>query len=647
MSKFFVYIIVGLGPGAAYALISQGVVATYMGSGVINFAQGGLAMMSAYLWLILSDNNVLAPVPAMLLVVAGAGVTGVLLYLKVIRNLRSAPMLARVTATVGILLALDGAAQLIFSTNVYKVPSIVPNQSLQLFGAKIGTSNIWLAGIAIVVAIGLSILYRRTTFGLATRGAAECEKGATLLGFSPDFLGAANWGIGVALAALAGILVAPLLQVSVDTFILLVVPALAAALLARFSSILWATFAGLALGIVEAEIAAYWNHPGISDSLPLVVIVVAMVVTGNLIPSRGFLSLSRPPLATEARFSPIWLGLLGVGTVLILTVTDRIYISALSTTFIMAIIAISVVVVTGYTGQISLAQMTFAGISALMVSKLGTNLGIPFPWSIILAMLCAVPVGIIIGLPALRIRGINLAVVTLSAAVAVDSLIFNDAGITGGFTGSPVPSPSIFGFSLDPTAHPTRFAIFSLVMFLIVAYLAGSLRRSPTGRRMLAVRDNERAAAVMGVNVTATKLAAFAISAGIAGLGGALLATQQTNVSFDQFNYMASLLLVVFVYVGGIGSLGGAVFTGITTAGGLLATWFTLQIPAFNNYNVLIGGLAAISVAMNAPDGVVPTVAAELRALRARRRRPGRIPAPAEAPPAAAAAAASPSRTSR
>ena len=290
------------------------------------------------------------------------------------------------------------------------------------------------------------------------------------------------------------------------------------------------------------------------------------------------------------------------------------------------IIGLSVVVVTGLVGQISLMQMAFAGIGGFLVSKLGTNLGIPFPWPILLAGLATVPVGVLLGLPAVRVRGINLAVVTLGAAVAVSAVVFQNADWTGGVAGSQVPSPGFWGFSLDPVSHPVRFGIFALAVTVLTIAGVINLRRSPFGRRMLAVRSNERAAAVAGINVVSIKLQAFALSAFIAGIGGGVLAYQLGAVAFDRFSPMASITLLAIVYIGGIATVGGAIAAGVIVNGGVLyvllsnvggiASWWLVHLRP---------GLLVTAVTQ--PDGIAVAMGQQFAWLKQRVQRSRVAPA--------------------
>jgi branched-chain amino acid transport system permease protein len=296
---------------------------------------------------------------------------------------------------------------------------------------------------------------------------------------------------------------------------------------------------------------------------------------------------------------------------------DSTYQAAISVSLITVIIGLSVVVVTGLVGQISLMQMAFAGIGGFLVSKLGTNLGIPFPWPIVLAGLATVPVGVLLGLPAVRVRGINLAVVTLGAAVAVSAVVFQNADWTGGVAGSQVPSPGFWGFSLDPVSHPVRFGIFALVVTVLAIAGVINLRRSPFGRRMLAVRSNERAAAVAGINVVSIKLQAFALSAFIAGIGGGVLAYQLGAVAFDRFSPMASITLLAIVYIGGIATVGGAIAAGVIVNGGVLYVLLS-NVGGIASWWLVISGLGLLLTAVTQPDGIAVAMGQQFAWLKQR-----------------------------
>jgi branched-chain amino acid transport system permease protein len=278
-----------------------------------------------------------------------------------------------------------------------------------------------------------------------------------------------------------------------------------------------------------------------------------------------------------------------------------------------------------------------------LVSKLSNEHGWPFPWPIFVGALVAMLVGLLVALPALRVRGVNLAIVTLAFAVAVDSLVFQNESVNGGFDGAPVKAPEW----VDPNKTPKHFlgltvgdkklpnastAIFCLIAAVVLCYVVANLRRSTTGRQMLAMRSNERAAAAAGVNVAGTKALAFAISAFIAGIGGAVIAYRSGNATPDKFVYTKSLAFFAYAYLGGIASVTGAIAGGFLVAGGLVFTFLESGLHVSKDFELMLAGLGLIITAIQNPEGIAGRLRADGRRLRARFGRRGR--APADQPPA-------------
>jgi len=270
-----------------------------------------------------------------------------------------------------------------------------------------------------------------------------------------------------------------------------------------------------------------------------------------------------------------------------------------------------VVLLTGYVGQVSLAQMSLAGIGGFMLGHISTDWGIGFPWSLLLAGLCAVPVGLIIGLPALRLRGVNLAVVTLGFASALDAVLFTSESFTGGTAGLPIPQARLFGLNLaisQGSAYPrVIFGVLVLVVVILMGLLVARLRLGPTGRMLLAIRSNERAAGSIGINVAQGKLLAFGLAAFIAGVGGALTGYMQGELTGDSFAAFTSIGLLAIVFVAGVGRIAGAVVAGLMfSAAGLFVTFLNLHLN-IGTYQAIVAGLALVLTAVQNPDGVTGT----------------------------------------
>ena len=614
-----------MGAGAVYGALGLGLVLTFRSSGVINFAHGAMAMYIAYVYDELRRRgDYVFPIPglparvhlydevtfatAVVLSMLTAVVLGLAVYYLVFRPLRHAPALARVVASVGLLVTLQAIVVLRFGTDNRNIPAVLPAKPLDLFGVTVASDRLLLFAMVVAVAGVLFLVFRYTRFGLATRAAAENEKGASLLGLSPDRLAAVNWVIATVIAGATGILVGPITALDPVNYTLLVVPALGAALVGRFTSFGWTVAAALFIGVIQAEITTYQTDfswipsTGAREAVPFLVIVLALALLGKRLPTRGAVLERRQPTAFQPKNVPanavIWTS---IALVCLLTFSSG-YRSALIISLNAAIICLSIVVLTGFVGQISLAQMAFAGAAGFSLSQLSDNLSIPFPLAPLLAALVAAVLGLLVGLPALRVRGVNLAVVTLGLGVAVVELWFKNPDYTGGFAGSPVPPASLFGYEIG-AGSDVSFGVFSLVVLVAVGLAVVNLRRSPTGRRMLAVRANERAAAAAGIDPATTKLLAFTLSAFIAGLGGALLGYRQTQLSFESFGVFVSLALLATTYLGGIANVSGAMVGGVLATGGI--AFYTMdEIFGFGQYEGLIAGIGLILTAILNPEGI-------------------------------------------
>jgi len=282
------------------------------------------------------------------------------------------------------------------------------------------------------------------------------------------------------------------------------------------------------------------------------------------------------------------------------------------------LICMSVVVVTGFVGQISLAQVAFAGIGGLITARLSNSL--PFPIVLLASGTVALLVGLLVGLPSLRVRGPSLALVTLSAAFVCQIAIFADDRLLGSSGYNRVATPSLFGAGLSERA----FGV--VVLVIVVAAGAGvqALRLSAFGRRAMAVRENESAAVAAGINLKQYKLAAFGLSAFMAGVGGSLLGYQAHVFAFEQFGVFESLNVIVLASIGGIGMVSGAVMAGLGASGGLFSQ--LLAVSGIDAYHEIIaGGLLLIAVQLH-PDGIVSTKHTIQQRLRRKGSKPGRPP---------------------
>jgi ABC-type branched-subunit amino acid transport system ATPase component/ABC-type branched-subunit amino acid transport system permease subunit len=713
VSTVILFLILGLGSGAVYAALSLGLVVTYRSSGVVNLASAAIALYIAYTYAYLRMGELVDPVPglsptvslgtgplgfwpAFLISLAVAGLLGALLYALVFRPLRAAPAAAKAVASVGVMIVLQALLATQLGSSAVTVAPIFPAHTYQMLGSRVPGDRLWSAAIIIALSIALGLWFRLSRFGLATRAAAESEKGAFVTGLSPQRIALVNWALSTVIAGVGGVLVAPIVPLTPDSYSLFIVAALAAALVGNFTRIGVTVAAAVVIGMLQSEATylqtkSWMPSSGLTDLVPLLVILIFLVLRGQELPSRGAIiqkTLGRAPRPRGYVVPGAVIVVLGLGS---LAVTHGSMRAAVITTLVMAVIALSQVVVTGFTGQISFAQLTLAGVGAFSLTRIQQQLHVPFPFAPLLAAVVAMAIGVIVGLPALRIRGLPVAVTTLALAAALQDLWFDNPDYNGGFAGAPVSDPKIFGLDLGVGAGHSYphlgFGILCLIVLLLAAGGVALVRRSRLGAAMLAVRANERSAAASGVSVAQVKLIAFAIGGFLAGLGGAMLAYQQTSADYSSYTAVGSVTFFATVYIAGITSVSGGINAGVIAAGGIAYTLVNNGVPLWiyvllvglllvgivqlvrpelargalalvglgsvaaaiahhggielGAYYAAISGVLLILTVILNPEGIVGPVHTQLAALRqklAARRSPGPAAAPAEADAAAATA---------
>jgi ABC-type branched-subunit amino acid transport system ATPase component/branched-subunit amino acid ABC-type transport system permease component len=643
MTQLLGFALIGLGAGAVYAALGLGTVIIYRATGVINFAAGALGAWSTYVYSQLRTNGALVlPVgvihlgtrvrtPVCLIVAATvATLLGLLVYALVFRPLRAAPTLAKVVASAGVMIAVQPLIAIRFGTNERIVDPILPASSVSVGGTAVPIQCLVLAGIVIVAAGVIGYWLRATRVGIAMRAAAENEFFVSLAQYSPDRLAALAWAVSSCGIGVISVLAAPLIGLDPANYTLLVVPALAGALIGRLKSLGWTVFGGLALGVVNGVITDLtgkawwpaWAGTGAGYAVPLIAIVLLLIVLGRRLPTRDLLKSSRLPAVPRGRIKPLHLLALIVVAVGILLLTSGSYRFGLTTSMIYAVMSLSFVVLTGLLGQVSFAQAVLAGTAGFVLSKLSMNAHIGFPWAPLLASFAATGLGLLTGIPALRIRGVQLTVVTLAAAVAIEQAVFSNNALVGAF--AQVPAPRLFGLNLGPDAGYNtarlQFALLCLVVLIICALAVSNLIRSATGRRFLAVRSNERAAAAVGIDVAQAKLVGFALSSFLAGLSGCLIGYSQGSVSVASFTTLVGVSLLMFAYLGGITSVGGALVAGTFAPLGIVFALADRIVGASSNGYELFAALAVIVTTIINPEGIAGKMGQDLRSLRRRLR---------------------------
>ncbi len=613
MTEFIQFGILGLGIGAVYTLLGQGIVLIFRGSGVVNFAQGAFAMVGAYAFAELRGAGVATALAIVAAAGLGAGL-GIATQLVVMRPLRNAAQLTRIIATLGLMIVVQAAAALHYSDAPRFVLQYLPVWLWHLGAVRVESDRVELLAIAVAITVALEIFQRRSRLGLASSASAANERAAAALGWSPGVLSLANWALGGALAGLAGALIAPLTGLLVSNLTLLVVPALAAALLGGFGSYGGTLLGAVAIGVAQSLSVRYVTQPGAQDGVPFLAIIAVLVIRGRGLPTRGDVSSRLPSLGRGiVRPLPVGLGaVLGVG--LMLWVFPVAWQDAFTVTLTTAVMLLSLVVVTGYAGQISLAQYAMGGIGAFIAGRLVAAAGWPF-WAAALAgIVAAAPIGVVFGLPALRTRGVSLAVVTLGLGLAVSRMLFENVSYTGGFEGTNVGEAKLFGLDVSSVDHPDRYGVICVLCFVLVALAVANLRRSRAGRQLVAIRSNERAAASLGISVVGAKLYAFATASVIAAIAGILMAFRSPSIIFTDFDPFSSIYAVAFVVIGGVAYVLGPL-AGATLAAGAVGVLLDPLLHGIDRYLILISGVLVILMLIANQDGAVAATMRQLQAL--------------------------------
>ena len=598
MTTFLAFTTIGLVAGCIYALTATGLVVTYTTSGVFNFAHGAIGMVAAFAYWQFSVEwgwPVPLALAAVLLVLAplfGAAVERVL-----IRPVQGAAVDLSIVVTLGLLLFLIGLASLLWRpTTARNLPEFFPGQSIQLGSLAVKYNQLVVVVVAIAVAVGLKLFFARTRTGIAMRAVVDDPSLAALAGCSPARVQQLSWALGATLAALAGILLAPLVTLDIFVLTLLVINGYAAALVGRLKSLPLTTVGALLLGLSISYAVGYFPSGGVLSEVQGVIpmaflfVVLVLLPTARLRTGGG----QAPPTPTVSglRQSVLGGGALIAVAVLLSVVLSPSGLATGGRTFVVALTLLSLVLLTGYSGQVSLCQLTFVGLGAYAMGTWGSGGSL---LGVLGAVMLAGAAGALVALPTLRLRGLYLALATYAFANAVDVLFFERRlGPRGNLEVDRVRIPGI------PTESDRAFFLLTAVIFTLAAVGVLALRRGAFGRRATALSDSPAACATLGLDVNRTKLVIFTVSAGLAGLSGALLGGLRGSVGPEDFAALGSALLLLVLRIGGVNTVTGALF------GALVVSLFPVlqdNVPGLSNLSYLLTGLAAVSVGRD-PNGL-------------------------------------------
>jgi branched-chain amino acid transport system permease protein len=622
VDQFLTFTILGLTTAAIYAVAASGLVVTYTTSGIFNFAHGAVGMMAAFVyWQLKVDWGWPTPLALIAVLLVIAPLFGALVERFIMRGIEGTTEVTKLVVSVSLLVALLSAAPILWPSDTRNLVlrGFFQPDKFEVLGVNVSYHNAITMGTAIAVAIGLRLFLYRTRTGVTMRAVVDDRPLAELNGARPSQASMLAWAIGFSLAALAGILIVDSVGLNVIPLTLLVVNAYAAAMFGRLRSLPLTFLGATVLGLAESYLIGYlptnWTFfdqslSGLRPAMPVFLLFLVLLAIPQ-VRLRGH-GVQR---TREIFAYPTWPGAFRNAALLIGIVALIGPLLSIRNLFLLngglatAIIMLSLVPLVGFGGQISLAQMSFAGIGAIVMGNLGDNGN---PIGLVAAVLITAAVGVVIALPALRLTGLYLALATAAFAVFMDRMVFNQQDV---FPNGSLKVPRLEIFGLDFASNES-YAILLAVMFSLLGFLVVAIRRGSFGRRLQAMKDSPAACATLGMNLTLTKMSVFALSAGMAGLGGALLAGFRGTATPEQFQFAQSLPILLLAVVGGIGAVGGALMGGLSLSFAL--PFISDTFPRLKNIVLLAPGLIGISLGRN-PNGAVNETPRAIRELRDKR----------------------------
>lgn len=598
MSLFISLMIAGVVTGSIYAVSASGLVVTYNTTGIFNFAHGAVGMVLAYLfWQLWQGWHWPALLALAVTLLVAAPILGAVIERAVMRPLYGVSTNIRLAVTLGLLLLLEGGAASIWNqSNVYIMPEFFSGDQVSVGGVNLSYEQLITIGVAVAAALFLRLFFKRTRTGVAMRAVVDDPTLASLSGAPSGRIASYAWMIGVMFAGVAGVLIAPSSNMSILPLIELVIFGYAAAVVGRLHSIPLTFLGAMILGIGNSLVVGYGPASDVSDiqaALPMVLLFIVLLLIPEVRLTIGRVVRVRVPRPASARTTFIGGATLVIAVVILSLALTGSDLLTMGTALTLGLLALSLTLLSGYAGQISLCQYTFLGLGALAMHWAdggASVLGILFA-----VALCAA-VGAVLALPVLRLRGIYLALATLAFAVVMDDVFFTSNSVFGSSGAVQVGRPDIFGLRFLTNRS---FDILIAVVLALCLVGVGALRRGPFGRRLVGMSDSPAACSTVGLSLTVTKLAVFALSAALAGLAGALYGGLNTSVGASQFQFLDSILIFAGVTLGGMSVLTGAVTTGLAIA---VLPVIAARIGVLNFPQLLIG--IGIVLAGRNPNGI-------------------------------------------
>jgi branched-chain amino acid transport system permease protein len=600
MTVFEGFLITGLVTGCIYALVAMGLVVTYTTTGIFNFSHGAIAMVAAYMfWQLWQgwDLNVILAFLLVLLVIAP--LFGLLIELVLMRPLRGAPVDLSVVVTLGLLLLLVGVANSAWSpTKTRVLPQLDSGRGFRVGAVLVSYHELITVGALLAAAIALRALFTQTRIGIAMRAVVDNPDLLAMAGGRPIRVQQLAWILSCSLAALGGMLLAPIQQLNILNLTLLVVDGYAAAIIGRLRNLPIAVAGAIAIAIGQVMAEGYLPTSGfltrVQAIIPMAVLfIVLILLPQDRLRTATFANQVAPRVASLRSSLSVGAALIAAAAIVGPFLSGP-NLKIASNGFITGIMLLSLVLMTGYGGMVSLCTLSFVGLGSYAMAHVGGSSGSLL--GVLAAIGMSAAVGALVALPTLRLRGLYLALATFSFAAVMELAVFAQILGTGGnLAVARVHIPGV------PTRSDQAFFMVCTVTFVLVAVGVLALRRGSFGRRLVATNDSPAACATLGVNVNGTKLVTFTISAGLAGLAGSLFGGVPGSVSANDFTSLGCLVILLLARVGGINTatgalLGASTLTAFQVAQPHLPIWV-------GQLQFTLTGLAAISVGRD-PNGL-------------------------------------------
>jgi ABC-type branched-subunit amino acid transport system ATPase component/branched-subunit amino acid ABC-type transport system permease component len=638
VSELVIFIVTGLTTGAVYSLAGVGLVLTFKTSGVFNFAHGALAAIAAYCFFELFVSRGLPwQVAALVAVVGVGGLMGILLE-PFAGRLRKASLPMQVAGTVGLLLAIQAIIALVYPDDEYRVvPTFLHEGGFDLVGAPVQWVDVITLAVAVVATVVVTLVLRSTRAGMATRALVDNDELLGLNGISPSLVRRGAWVAGSMLAALSGVLFAPLLPLNSTQLTLLVVAAFGAAAVGRFSSLPFTFVGGLLIGVGSALLTRYASDPlfeGVAPSLPFLVLFLVLLFSRR--PGPAFKA--QPPFRSGAAWSapaPVQLALGAVVVVLLAAVPTfaGIHLTEWTAAIGGIVLFLSLALLVRTSGQVSLCHVAFMAIGAASFSHFTTGIGMPWFVALVAAGALAVPVGAVLAIPAIRLSGLHLALATFGFGILLQYMFYQRDFMFGDSLGGglAMPRPSLGGGPLGDTAY---YYLALALCALAAAFVVG-ITRGRLGRLLRGLGNAPTALETTGTAVNVTRVLVFCISGGLAAVAGVMIGVARSTVSSNDFQPLASLTLLALVMI----VIGRAPWDAVMAGLALYIVPSYVSGGDIPIYMQLLFGVSAVALAVLPPgQGGPPAVVREWldrtfqrepRRLESARTQEAKAPAPA------------------